>query len=411
MVSREAPVNPHSLIRRLLRASPVIISVSLITFLLGQFGLLSRYETTVLDTWLKLKMPRDVEELVVVEIPDEDYAAIFHQTSPLDPGALHELIDCIAKGRPALIAVDIDTSAPAYAGFAIPAGWPTIVWASDAVQQSGSRSLLPLPVLGRPHGEEGSALSGLSLLPQDSDGVFRRYLPAFPGGRENEFLSSFPRAVAKAYAGERMREDGEEEEVILNFSGDRYSFRRIQASLVRQLSSAPGWSSQSPIRGKICLLGGTYRAARDEYPTPLGPMAGVHLMAQAIATDLRGGGIRHANEWLMVFLEVLGGYLLVLIHHRFSLRAAVIISLIGIPFIALTACYLAFSSFGLWANAVPIFVAVLIHQLYEHANEYRKMAAEALKNNAAAPPADESETVEEAEPGERLVEPPTEPVI
>lgn len=366
------PLHKSSSERRLLRATPVILAVSLVTFLLGHWGWLSPVETTVLDTWLRLKQPEDVQEIVIVEIADDDYAELFHQTSPLDPQVLRKVIDAIAKGGPRVIGVDLDTSAPSFATFEMSADWPAVIWARDAQQKPGEESLRPSPILG---GANRSATSGLSLLPQDRDGIFRRYRHVFPAGsEEQEMLDSFPWAIAKAYLKESQ--EAPEEEVVLNFSGDRYAFRKMRASHVLQLSESPGWRQESPVRGKICLLGGTYRAARDEYPTPLGPMAGVQLMAQAVATDLRHGGIGDANELAMILLEMLGGYFLVVVHHRFRLRTALIISLIGIPTMAMVASYLAFSSFGLWANAVPLFTAVLIHQLYDHAREYRKMMEE-----------------------------------
>jgi len=318
-----------------------------------------------------MMQPQDVEEIVIVEVSDDDYAELFRGTSPLDRQVLRKLIDSIAKGEPNVIGVDLDTSAPSFTDLELSADWPTIIWARDAQQASNSESLVPSRILGdSPAGQ--AAPSGLALLPRDQDGVFRRYRRVFR--IEGKNLDSFPWAIVKAYL--EKNPDEEDEELVLNFSGDRYAFRRIRASHVLQMSESPGWQQDSPIRGRICLLGGSYRAARDEYPTPLGAMAGVELMAHAIASDLRHGGIRHANEMTMIFLEMLAGYFLVFLHHRFRLATALFISLVCIPIFAFSISYFAFSSLALWANTVPLLIAVLIHQLYDHAKEYRKMYEE-----------------------------------
>ena len=363
---------------RLLRASPIIFGVSLLTLFLGEFGWFSTFETTILDTWFRLMKPRDVQEIVIVEITDEDYETLFQSVSPLDPQTVHNLINGIAKAHPKVIGVDLDTSSQSFESFSIESEWPPVIWAVDTTQIPDTEVLIPGKVLGKAFAQ-GGGRTGFALLPQDHDGLFRRYRRYFPGAsRDDEPFDSFPWAIVKAYSSTLASKDSGEAECILNFSGDRYAFKRIRASYVMQLADTPGWQQNGPLRDKICLVGGVYRAARDEYPTPLGPMDGVQLMAHSVATDLRGGGIHHANEFVMIVLEILGGYLLVILYHRFRLGTALMLSLFAIPVFALLASYVAFSSLGLWANSVPLFAAVLIHQLYDHAREYQKMYEELM---------------------------------
>ena len=57
----------------------------------------------------------------------------------------------------------------------------------------------------------------------------------------------------------------------------------------------------------MVLLGGLFHAARDEYTTPLGRMAGVQLMAHAVESELQGGGFRWPREPVMLLLNIAGG--------------------------------------------------------------------------------------------------------
>ena len=164
------------------------------------------------------------------------------------------------------------------------------------------------------------------------------------------------------------------------------------------------------MNGKIVLLGGLYRAARDEYVTPLGPMAGVELNALAIESELERGGIRPANQYLMMALDVLFGICLVWINYRalyghLSLLSALVVSLIAIPVLALLASLIALSTFAYWMNAVPLLAAVFIHQLYDYANHYRKLHLQESASEAA--PIQESRAPAVAEP-EELIAPQTE---
>jgi CHASE2 domain-containing sensor protein len=138
-----------------------------------------------------------------------------------------------------------------------------------------------------------------------------------------------------------------------------------------------------PLTGKIVLLGGLYRAARDEYLTPVGPRAGVELVAQSVESELSGGGVRTTNEALMVALEILGGVLMVYVYSRFRLGTALVASMVGIPFLALVFSFTSFSSVGRWASFIPTMVAVLLHQLHHHAVEYRRLYLQAAGMSAS----------------------------
>lgn len=136
-----------------------------------------------------------------------------------------------------------------------------------------------------------------------------------------------------------------------------------------------GWRTNGPLKGKVVLLGGYYRASRDFYITPVGRMAGLQLMAQAVESEL-GGGIRTANHVLAFVLDILAGLTVVLVQRRFRLLSALVISLVAIPSLSLVGSLLAFSTFAWWISFAPVTVGVLIHELYHHAAEYRRLSQE-----------------------------------
>ncbi len=387
-------------VRHLLHAAPVIAVVSALVFVLGHWGFLRTFETAALDTWLRLKAPQPVANVVIVAITDCDYRELFGETSPLNPGRVADLLQAITVGRPKVVGVDLDTSHPSFAALCVPATEVPIVWARDAVAaeddthgcarveptsatttppagDGGERhaaSLRPAGALGRDT-VAADVVAGISLMPQDPDGLIRRYRRTFDTteGRLDSLAWAVVRRATARPAGV------EPDELILNFAGNRYAFPRYSAADVLAGAKGEAWGEAGPLTGKIVLLGGLYRAARDEYLTPVGPRAGVELVAQAVESDLSGGGIRTTNEALMVALEILGGVVMVFLYSRCRLGTALALSLIGIPFLALFFSFTSFSSVGRWASFVPTMVAVLLHQLHHHAVEYRRLYLQAAE--------------------------------
>ena len=129
---------------------------------------------------------------------------------------------------------------------------------------------------------------------------------------------------------------------------------------------------RGPLKGKVVLLGGYYRASRDFYVTPVGRMAGLQLMAQAVESELHGG-IRTANHLAAFALDVLAGLIVVLLQHRFRLLPALVISLVAIPCLSFIGSFLAFSTLAWWFSFAPVTAGVLVHELYHHAAEHQRL--------------------------------------
>jgi CHASE2 domain-containing sensor protein len=388
---------PKSFRRHLVRALPVFLSVTLITLVLEHVGWLRGFETAALDTSLRLIKPITPRFVQIVSINEDDYVHIFQGRSPLDPEKVKSLIEAIADGGPRVIGVDIDTSDPQWKEIAPNVvaslrGRMSIVWEREAI--GDKEPLTTLEILGgaKVTPEPSSGIAGVF---QDWDGVVRRYQRHFQTKGDKERTKSLPWAIVTAFCeaspeserlpgGLRKDIDAEarrgrirDEERLLNFSGDRYAFRTFAASFVLSGHEADWWKEKSPFRDKIVLLGGSYRTARDIHMTPLGVTTGVELGAQAVESELQGSGIHEVNKLLMILFDFVAWIALVAIYYFCRLAIALWISLVGIPILSLMGSLFAFSSLAYWADFAPIIIGVLIHQLYDHASEYRRLLKQA----------------------------------
>jgi hypothetical protein len=174
--------------------------------------------------------------------------------------------------------------------------------------------------------------------------------------------------------------------LIINFAGDRYSVATFRSSAVVEGAKGAQWKSQGLLLDKIVLLGGRYRAGRDEYSTPVGSMFGVVLLGQVIASELHGGGIRLGSEFLMILMELTIGVLVVFINYRLPVGPALLVSLVAIPSASMIASYAVFSTLAYSASFVPVCVAVWIHQLYDRANEYHALLRTERVSKATSSP-------------------------
>lgn len=242
--------------------------------------------------------------------------------------------------------------------------------------------------------------SGLPLFPTDADGVIRRYQRVFlsPGLISGEgsaaYVDSLPWAITREYCGHdveantdpaistRLRADlkrGESEltEMIgLNFAFDRYRIPRIRAGDLLRAAQQDYWDQRSPLRGAIVLVGGTYSAARDAYPTPVGNRYGVELLAHAIETDLTGGGIREFNHRLAQVLDIVVGLSFLFVTWRFPGRGAFHISLASMAVLSLGASWFAFRTMAYWFNFLPMLTGQLLELEWERGKELAELRRE-----------------------------------
>ncbi len=144
--NRRAPGKRAPLWRRLAKAAPVILAISLSIQILEHVGWLDRFETASIDAFNILQPPHDPSYVIVVGINDDDYHSLFGGVSPLDYRKLQNVLAAIAGGHPRVIGIDLDTSWEGFQKIRVPKEWPSLVWGQDATQVG--RELRPIPLLG-----------------------------------------------------------------------------------------------------------------------------------------------------------------------------------------------------------------------------------------------------------------------
>jgi CHASE2 domain-containing sensor protein len=420
--------------KHFLKALLWIAVLAYAVFRLEASGMLKGFDTAGLDSFLRVHTRLMSNNIIVVEITDQDYAQMFGSRSPLCRNGLLRLVANVKSYEPAVVGVDIDTSDPSdTASSAGTSDWcaddaknslgqlkedphkSAVIWAEVPSNSEEPLNLTPVlaekkgdPVFERvgeliPPGAKNSlrpeALVGIPRFPLDSDGLVRRYESCFTveatlesGSCSNEstqfeLQSLARRLVEKSNACANPRQSGSEDfnaplkcpiveasekPVIFNFYGDRYRFPIIDAhEFTTEDSATVTKARKSLFSGKIVLIGGTYKAARDVYPTPLGQMAGVELNALAAQSDLSGGGIRDEESW-QGFLADLGfGSLVVLVFFAWARHpwSALAIAFVGLSAGAILLSILLFNTSAYFLNFMAVIVGMMLHQSIELAHQ------------------------------------------
>lgn len=368
------------LLRRLRLALPLMLLALVFTAVFNRLGLLRQLETGILDTQMRLDEPEGESPVVVVEITQQDFEQLFQgQTRPLLPSALRQLIDTVARGKPCVIGVDIDTHFPQFKEFAVSKDWPPVVWVreiEDPTAEVGAQ-LSTLDVLG---GQDQSlnSRSGLPLLIDDTVGVTRYYTRLFEttGGP----VPSFAWAVYKASRDARCPglahpdlEEGTGPLLIRYARGREGAGRtRLPASHVMKLAGGGGWEDNALIAGKIVIIGSSY-LGEDTHDTPLGRMTGVEVTANVIESELRGGGIKPPSlptVWLLLLFE---GFLLIALFQILPPRQALLFSLPLVLFLSLACSLLTYRSFSHWAFFAPVMLGVIVAELIDMLKDLYKL--------------------------------------
>jgi CHASE2 domain-containing sensor protein len=357
-----------SLLERTFKSIPAVLIGVVLTFALSRSGFFRQLETYALDTQVRLQGSAEDSDLIIVRIDDADYASLFHEKSPLDQASLQKLISAIAAGKPRVIAVDIDTSAPEFRDLHPAPEWPKVVWARNGIYSNIDGKYHLTQLLGQ---QEPPVLSGLVILQLDPDGAIRRYPRLCE--TDHGLIDSFPWVVAKEFDPvEAARRKPDTSGLFIKFAGDNEGSHRLHftASRIMELADGPGWQSESPIKDKIVILGGAY-GATDEHDTPLGWMLGSEALAYAIETELQGGGLSPPSPILITALGGIVGVALLLMFQHFTPPKAFLISLFAIPVLGMLGSLLTFKTMAFWAYFVPIPLAVLGQEVYAKVKDYR----------------------------------------
>jgi CHASE2 domain-containing sensor protein len=369
-------VQAFSLLRRLVKAIPAVLFLIVLVWIFGHVGILHRLETITSDTEMLLDRASNESQVALVTITDEDYRSLFGGTSPLQPERLEGLINAIAKGAPAIICVDIDTSSATFRDrFKIHNWRPHLVWEReirDLPEDAAlalSAKIVPLDVLGGTTNLDPSRNStGLPILIEDGqDKVTRRYRRILRTSVGD--LPSLPWAIVKVYFRGRQEELGKlpesSEDLLIRYVPDSQHSRRINFSASKALQLASEWPQASPFRNKIVVLGGSY-GGQDRHDTPLGRLTGSEVLANVIETELNGGGLKPPSEILLFALELFEAFVLILLFHICRFSTALVLSILFAPAIAIVCSLIAF---GNWINVwhfLPIILGLILFEAYEH---------------------------------------------
>jgi CHASE2 domain-containing sensor protein len=358
-----------------------MIFSSLLNNAINKSWLIKRMETANLDALFSGKKLEVSKDIFVVLVTDDDYnSPDFKGASPLNPASLIKIIEAILKCDPKVLGVDFDTSA--WTDKQIDTGGVPVVWAREALGKPGKLTL------GKALGGTEDICSGVPAYFPDEDGFVREY-EEYIEGAGGQYYPSLALNLAEVYkdpnGGSACRHQTSQlgkgnsvEPQLINFLGQNYAFDHLSSEALVQLANSPAWLSSNPLKGKIVLLGGSYRAARDAYPTPFGYLDGVDIIANTVQSRLPGSALNQGPQWLTIFGYLEGVVLLAGLYFVPKNWSLLITVLTG-PIYALAINWLAFQWAGAFISFVPCLVGIFVHQVITHIKAYRKLERENLE--------------------------------
>ena len=385
--------------RRFYKSLGLGAGVSILLSVIGYLGHLEIVEGKALDFLMLVRGQQRTPEIVLVQIDDDAFEKL-GERQPLPRSYLANLIEIVARGGARAIGLDIELKVSTD-----PAEDGRFLTAFEAAAENGLSKVVPAFFL-RPLKEDDNGMlfrrspffdsrlngiAGFANAPVDVDGFIRKVAMTLRGS-DGRALPSLALAVAARYAGydpasldaalnqggeialnlpEWNRFDGKPRSVNslltftagdtwrINFAGGRGSFAFLPSGPLAQLAQTKvPLAADNPFRGKIVLIGATFQASRDFYPTPHGLLSGLEIHANIIHTILTRSRIEPVRYWLalgiLLFFTLISSLLITL----FSPTLVTILSVAAIPLILIPMSYLAFAYLGLWVDFVTPLVAI-----------------------------------------------------
>jgi CHASE2 domain-containing sensor protein len=358
-------------------AVPAIILAIAGAYVLSRLGTLHGLEHVALNA--EMAASHRSSNICLVEITDSDYEDIFGGRSPLQPDKLHDLINAVAMGKPAMIGVDIDTSHPQFKALIPEANWPPVVWERDIAnnRDTTKAEIEPLDVLGGQNPLINKSSGVPALLDDPEDKVTRLYTRCVRtrAGLEPTLVSAVVSAYRSQAALEPCRGTGPTdvglEPLFIKYSlGEAAVCHKDAAQMLGIMKTyQDGGQSQllAEFSNKAVLIGGTYGDS-DRHFTPIGTLPGVEVLANAIQTELDGEGIQAHSRWLLFVIEFAASTFIVLFFHLFALSPGRALAW-GLPLTVVGSVLLSILSFHTFSRFVtfaPTLFAVLVFETYEH---------------------------------------------
>lgn len=379
-------------------------------FIVGlHFNALNDMEAAARDFDARTGAAAPSDSIVLVTITEADYDSLFGGRSPLDVDSLGRLVRAIARANPLVIGLDLDTSHPGFRRLrpladSLAAAGVQVVWARDAASCSSGtaedegdmgvrapaagacrdRMIHPLPVLGDT-ASDPRLTSALGVMSLDPDGTVRHYSRLVPLGG-GDAAPSFVWALRSAFDSMPRRARADTLPRFIAFHPGTPAAWHLTAREALALAES-GESARSILGGRAVVLGGTYRAARDDHDTPLGERPGVDVQARALETELRGGGNRPPSLLALATLQCVAGSLVIILLAGLPPGRAMIALVLAVPTLSVLGSLLLTHS--LWAGVwylLPLLTLVVIEQLYEKAAFYRELLVTELYHEARGLP-------------------------
>jgi Predicted transmembrane sensor domain len=397
---------PVSRRRRIVRAVLALVLAVGFFLLSNRSEEMFELESLARDFAARTRSVPDLDAITIVTITNDDYANLFRSRSPLDPDALGRIIRAAAAGRPRVIAVDIETSDTSFARLrpvvdSLRRAGTALVFARDAIPcaeeaAGGARDraahvpcsadaddpqFIPLGVLGSGAiaRSDDSVPTGLPTMELDPKSTVRYYrqVVAVAGGDD---MPAFATAVRRAYEGPANRTRADSSRRLITFHGGATGTWRITAAELLRLCTLPD-SRRRMLEGRIVMIGGSFRAARDVHHTPVGLLSGIDIQAQTLETELRGGGQDVPSTLALGVTQFVATGLIVLLMFHFAPARAAAALVVAVPLLSMIGSRLVTRS---WVDGVmyflPLFLLLVLHQLYEKANTYRELLLKELRD-------------------------------
>lgn len=358
----------------------VFIAILGISTLVGKIDLFKPIGLSIQDTLMKINPHKAAEYTEVVAITPEDYKLYFHETSPLDPKQLMRIIDKLLLFKPAVLAIDIDTSSDSFANSGllnINSDTTRLVWPRGAIFNDKNEITELKPILGNPQKEPD--YSGVTYYKRDIDLKNRMFEKCVPHELKPEDM--FHWAILNAY----FKNFSNPEQCSTLSDKDPLTrprfrqFYQIDHSLKSIMESPSTPPDENPFKDKVLLLGGHY-SEQDTGMTPLGKMHGVDIIRQAVEAELSNDVMSEINPWVIFFLKVIIGILIAVINVRFKPIFALFFS-ISLMIVCLIAATSSFYLGAIWVDVGVFFIAILIEQLVQGAENAQHMLEQLSAEN------------------------------
>jgi adenylate cyclase len=267
--------------------------------LLSRFGLLHSLEGKSADLRFAMRGPLAPDPEILIIAVDEKTFQELGLKYPFPPILYAQLIEQLNRDQAATIAFDFLYSEPTrecdppdqdgLLARTIRTGG-NVIWAFELFE--GNAPVFPIPVI-----RESVTGIGYINMPDEPDGRIRRVLLHRPNGQGG--LSSFAMAVVEHYAGRFPSGWDPDKLHLINYRGPSQTFPSVSLTDVLR-----GRVPAEAIRNRICLVGATFAAGHDLFPTPFHSTArpdtaGIEIQASVIGNILRGDILKPSGTTVM----------------------------------------------------------------------------------------------------------------